>query len=170
MRIIKRWEAYFGMAYSSRAMIKFFSLLVCVSHWTACMWGWIGSNQGTGAFTWIEATFANKAGATPGWTRTPLEKYVLSLHFAIMTLTSVGYGDIVPQTLAEYSLCCVIMAVGAIVWAWIIGNFFAVISQLDMFDAEHKRLCDDIGQMMCYHNIGSELRRSVRAFMQQSKE
>lgn len=45
-----------------------------------------------------------------------------SLYYAVMTLTSVGYGDITPQNEAEYIGCIFLMLVSGIVWAYILGG------------------------------------------------
>ena len=50
------------------------------------------------------------------------ELYVASLHWAMMTVTSIGYGDIVPQTVTEYSVCVVFMLIAGASWAVIIGG------------------------------------------------
>eukprot|EP00971_Amphidinium_carterae_P134603 2667868-Amphidinium_carterae.1 len=39
-----------------------------------------------------------------------------------MTLTSVGYGDIVPQNETEYFLCTILMLMCGFVWAYVVAS------------------------------------------------
>ena len=49
----------------------------------------------------------------------PLAIYASALHWSLMTVTSIGYGDIVPTRLEEYYVGCICQLVGACAWAYI---------------------------------------------------
>eukprot|EP00747_Dinoflagellata_sp_TGD_P012168 gnl/TRDRNA2_/TRDRNA2_121430_c1_seq1.p1 gnl/TRDRNA2_/TRDRNA2_121430_c1~~gnl/TRDRNA2_/TRDRNA2_121430_c1_seq1.p1 ORF type:complete len:482 (-),score=69.71 gnl/TRDRNA2_/TRDRNA2_121430_c1_seq1:22-1338(-) len=71
--------------------------------------------------SWVVA-FAN--GRAAGTTLNPCISpmlYVVSVYFVLMTMMSIGYGDIVPQSFPELVLCTMIMTVGCLVWAYVIG-------------------------------------------------
>ena len=54
-------------------------------------------------------------------------KFNLFIYFSIVTLTTLGYGDITPQTLEASSLCQLEAIVGqfftAVVIAWLVGSY-----------------------------------------------
>jgi len=50
-----------------------------------------------------------------------LQKYIISLYWAFMTMTTVGYGDIVPYSSSEKLLTILIMCISCGVFAWILG-------------------------------------------------
>ena len=54
-------------------------------------------------------------------------KFSLFIYFSIVTLTTLGYGDITPQTLGASSLCQLEAIVGqfftAVVIAWLVGSY-----------------------------------------------
>lgn len=64
-------------------------------------------------------------------------RYLTSLYWAFTTLTSVGYGDIVPHTNGEKIFAMWVMIFGAVVYATIFGNVALIIQS---FDAEQMRL------------------------------
>ena len=47
----------------------------------------------------------------------PFAVYIWSLHWSVMTITSIGYGDFSPQRKSEYVVCIVCMFLGGIMWA-----------------------------------------------------
>ena len=59
-------------------------------------------DEGVGVWTWLAALEGGKTGAdgvSPAMRfDTPGSKYMASLYFSLYTITSVGYGDIAPQT------------------------------------------------------------------------
>jgi len=50
------------------------------------------------------------------------ERYVAGLYWAITTMTTVGYGDILPRTDSERLFATVIMLMGATVFGYIVGS------------------------------------------------
>ena len=102
--------------------------------------------------------------------RNPKHQYVISLYFAIMTLTTVGYGDVLPQNMAEYSLMIVMMFLGGFMWAYIIGSVCAVTATLDIKKIEHQQLYDQINSMLVDMSIDRSTAARVRSFMFQSEE
>ena len=58
--------------------------------------------------------FYRRQGAVPCFQ--PAEMYAASLHFAVMTVTSIGYGDIVGQNLAERFFICFLMMCSGMLW------------------------------------------------------
>ena len=52
----------------------------------------------------------------------PATVYVWALHWSVMSITSIGYGDISPTHDVEYVVCSVCMLGGGILWAYLIGS------------------------------------------------
>jgi len=91
--------------------LKFVFLITLVSHWFACIWGLTAfieaGSLGTDLLTtqnwisnWYESSYV-EGGLNPiGWYNS-IPRYFLCLFWAIQSITSIGYGNIAPVTLAE---------------------------------------------------------------------
>ena len=119
--MIARWENYFAISYAKQALMKFFITLLFSSHMMACCWGLLGmqyseancggdgvdekvidandpflvvpGHEGVLA-SWIVQLYNGKASTDSPCD--PVVVYIWSLHFSVMTITSIGYGDISP--------------------------------------------------------------------------
>jgi potassium voltage-gated channel Eag-related subfamily H protein 7 len=120
-RVFKRWETRISINYSQLSLAKFLLIMVASGHWMACLWGLMGKatfdgKDGEHVEVWLERqkkswlydVFPPIEGEEH-IPRTPDagEIYVASLYWSVMTLTSIGYGDIVPVTRSERLLCVV---------------------------------------------------------------
>ena len=183
-RIVTRYRADTSISYGVIQLVGFVVLAVLFCHWMACLWGFVGhlqvamgadEAQGGEDFpsnSWLGAF--EKSGAGPfgyKWNiRNPKHQYVIALYFSIMTLTSVGYGDVLATTIAEYALVIVIMFVGGFMWAYIIGAVTAVITTIDIKKIEHQQLYDQINSMLVDMSIERTTAARVRSFLFQSEQ
>ena len=71
-------------------------------------------------------TYPNWLNFTKSYDESFLSVYISSLYFVIATLTTVGYGDIVSQSLFERIFQLILLAIGSVVYPYVvstIGNF-----------------------------------------------
>ena len=64
--------------------------------------------------------------------RNGVDLYLAALHWATMTLTTIGYGDIVPITATERIICFIGQLMGVLVSAYVIGASATVLDTTTM--------------------------------------
>lgn len=102
-----------------RDAFTFFSLLILtilVAHLIACMWMLLGR---------VEPS------------KTEMENYLLAMYWAMTTITTIGYGDITPQTNAQIIFTMVVQITGVTIFGFLIGKIAGVFSKKDPAEIEY---------------------------------
>lgn len=110
-RIFSRWESELGLTYAVLKLLKFICGVMLLGHWMACVWGGVVlfEDLEEGELTWIQSQ---------GLAINPKVRYIAALYWAVMTLTTIGYGDVIPQTTEERMVCILCMMIGGGVYAY----------------------------------------------------
>jgi potassium voltage-gated channel Eag-related subfamily H protein 7 len=183
-RIFRRWEIRIGMQHSSFLTIQLIITMLALNHWLACCWGLTAFLQSKDSITWFSRwldgqpttseacstgvhLYANAAYREECWYH--LDVYVACLHWAMMTITSIGYGDIVPTNTVEYTACSAFMLLAGVSWAQIIGQICGIAAQGDPVETEFYRQSDDMNRLMQFMETDLPLRREVREYLNRSK-
>ena len=117
------------------------------------------------------ATGDRNDGVVPSKCINPWPMYCASLYWAIMTITSIGYGDIAatPLNAAEQFITAVLMMLGGFLWGQVIGTFCGVIATFDPHGAEFRRNMDDLNVFMSNKRLPDDMRRRLREYFHQTK-
>jgi len=98
---------------------------VVISHFLACLWYIVGINSES-ELTWvlvynhIDTDWASK--------------YLNSLYWSLVTMSTVGYGDIVPQNQVEKGFCIFTILVGFTLFGFTMGSFGDIIRKMNAKD------------------------------------
>ena len=99
-----------------------------MSHLLACLWYLIGNFNYQSKNTWI--TYYNFQNID--WE----SKYLNSLYWSMVTMVSVGYGDIVPQNNIEKVFCIITMLIGFTIFGFTFGSFGDIIQKMNAKNQE----------------------------------
>ena len=143
-------------------MVKLLLYIIIVAHLLACVWfgmAYVESFGGTG----LSGTATSTTGATIGvsWAakdglfdKNVGSQYLKSLYWAFITITTVGYGDIVPVTIPETIYSVVVMLVGTTLYAMVIANMTSLFSSIDAVPALHRMVERCMNKLMQTRAIG----------------
>lgn len=66
--------------------------------------------------------------------------YFTALYWSVMTLTTIGYGDVAPVTLGEQLICIFAMLLGGSIYAYVIGAVCGIVSSMDEATTEYHKV------------------------------
>lgn len=91
--------------------------------------------------------------------------YISALHWSMMTITSIGYGDISPTNISEYNVCIVLMLIAGVTWAYIIGEICRVATNGNPVTRRANEAEDAINHLMASESLPDEFRQKVRTYL-----
>ena len=91
-------------------------------------------------------------------------RYCISLYWAVTTLTTIGFGDIVAVTHAEYIYTIFCMYVGVSFYAYIAANVATVLASLDTNTQMHNQKMDKLNEFLKATKMPSALRTRLRKY------
>eukprot|EP00440_Ansanella_granifera_P051278 gb/GFBE01055585.1/.p1 GENE.gb/GFBE01055585.1/~~gb/GFBE01055585.1/.p1 ORF type:complete len:815 (+),score=146.05 gb/GFBE01055585.1/:1-2445(+) len=119
--------------------------------------------------SWVVKFASGRAAGTPSDPCDPAMIYLVSVYWAVVTMTSVGYGDVLPVTPLEYIVCCVCMMASSILWAYIIGAGCAVMSNMDPESQLFEQRLDAFNAMTRDLEIPLSIRHRGREYIREER-
>ena len=89
-------------------------------------------------------------------------QYTVAMYWAVTTITTVGYGDIVPHSDTERWFAIACQLVGGAFYGYVIAQTTAIAVSFDANNGTYYQKMDAIRSWMNHHNFGRGLRRKVR--------
>jgi len=94
----------------------------------------------------------------------PATQYLRALYWTVTTLTSVGYGDIVPTTNAQMVYAIAVMLIGAGLYTYVISNMVRFFASGDVVKAAFAEKLERIYAFINYHRLPSPLKRRILTY------
>jgi len=119
--------------------------------------------------SWVIAFAQGRAGGNPINPCDPLTLWIAAVYWASMTLTSIGYGDILPTTLAEYIVCTCCMLLSGLVWAYVIGGVCTIALSSNPEQLAFEERLDSFNRMSESQKLPQETRWRARQYIREAR-
>jgi hypothetical protein len=121
--IFRRWRRRSRSRAGAVRILRFVMVVAIALHLVACAWFLLPALEGSPNGSWVTRQGIDGL-SVPA-------QYLRSLYWAVVTMTTVGYGDITPGTDLEHAFAIVVMLLGASLYAFAIGNIASLFTSLD---------------------------------------
>ena len=91
-------------------------------------------------------------------------RYLICLYWALVTVATIGYGDIVPRTDLERLFVVGAIFVGNGIFAYMIGKVTSLAAQLNIHEQVFTEKMDSVNEFMRVHRLPRTLKDRVRDF------
>ncbi|XP_071451245.1 voltage-gated delayed rectifier potassium channel KCNH8 [Hetaerina americana] len=166
-RLLQRMDRHsqHSAAILSLLMLSF----TLLAHWLACLWYVVADTERS----------KHKSDWDLGWIHhmadrlkmnissvTHAESYITALYFTCSSLTSVGFGNVSPNTNSEkiFSICT--MLIGALMHAVVFGNVTAIIQRMYSRRSLYQSKWRDLKDFLALHAVPKELRQRMLDYFQ----
>ena len=92
--------------------------------------------------------------------------YIDAAYWVLTTMSTVGFGDILPYNSVERIFACSVIVLGTFVWAYIVGSFSSTLQNMDRDKNKYDEEMRSIKAMMRFHEVPEELGDRMDAFFQ----
>ncbi|KAA0722525.1 Cyclic nucleotide-gated channel cone photoreceptor subunit alpha CNG channel 1 [Triplophysa tibetana] len=128
--------------------------ILIIIHWNGCIFFAISKTIGFGTDTWVYPNISD-----PNFGRLS-RKYIYCLYWSTLTLTTIGETP-PPVRDIEYLFVVADFLIGVLIFATIVGNVGAMISNMNASRAEFQAKIDSIKQYMQFRKVTKDLEARV---------
>ncbi|XP_005164064.1 potassium voltage-gated channel subfamily H member 6a isoform X1 [Danio rerio] len=175
VRVARKLDRY--SEYGAAVLFLLMCTFALIAHWLACIWYAIGNMERTSSariggmkIGWLD-NLADQIGKQYNDSNSfsgpsIKDKYVTALYFTFSSLTSVGFGNVSPNTNPEkiFSIC--VMLIGSLMYASIFGNVSAIIQRLYSGTARYHTQMLRVKEFIRFHQIPGGLRQRLEEYFQ----
>ncbi|XP_076871723.1 voltage-gated inwardly rectifying potassium channel KCNH7 isoform X3 [Brachyhypopomus gauderio] len=171
VRVARKLDRY--SEYGAAVLMLLMCIFALIAHWLACIWYAIGNVEKPylgDTIGWLD-NLGMSIGkqynySDPSSGPSIKDKYVTALYFTFSSLTSVGFGNVSPNTNSEkiFSIC--VMLIGSLMYASIFGNVSAIIQRLYSGTARYHLQMLRVREFIRFHQIPNPLRQRLEEYFQ----
>nr|XP_046232951.1 potassium voltage-gated channel subfamily H member 1b isoform X1 [Scatophagus argus] len=160
-------------------------LLVCVfglaAHWLACIWYSIGDYEVIDEDTnrvredsWlfllgetVGTPYRFNVSGSGRWEGGPSKDsvYITSLYFTMTSLTSIGFGNIAPNTDGEKIFAVAMMMIGSLLYATIFGNVTTIFQQMYANTNRYHEMLNSVRDFLKLYQVPKGLSERVMDYI-----
>lgn len=135
-------------------IVKFLFFFIILIHISSCLWIYIGLPTENENFTWIYYNYLSDS--TPG------EVYLASMYFNLVTMYTIGYGDIRPYTFWERFYNCIFMSIAIVLYSFSVTSLSTIFQRYNMLKAKLNYKLEYVKDLFIKYNLSKELHRKIK--------
>ncbi|XP_015185531.1 PREDICTED: potassium voltage-gated channel subfamily H member 2 isoform X11 [Polistes dominula] len=170
VRVARKIDRY--SEYGAAVLLLLMASFALIAHWMACIWYAIGNAERPtlkSKVGWLDI-LANDTHQFYSHNNTGgpsiKSRYITALYFTFSSLTSVGFGNVAPNTDAEKIFTIIVMLIGSLMYASIFGNVSAIIQRLYSGTARYHTQMLRVREFIRFHQIPNPLRQRLEEYFQ----
>ena len=154
----------FEFTYSKIKIVVLLCQIILFTHLMACFWAIAsGFTDDGNKRTWI-SVFSARHEEAEGVPPTPSDVYAAALYWSSMTVTSIGYGEMLPENSAERIVCSIFMLLSGMVWTYALSTGAGVAATLNPNATLYQNTMDQLNYFMKERSLPKDMRRDLREF------
>ena len=138
------------------SLIKLCMIIFFLAHWCACIWYFIGRSEDS--YTWLDGSLLANESIS--------QQYVAALYFAVMTMMTVGYGDIIPVTIGERLFAIFVMLLGGGIFGFTLSSITEIAKSLEDEEAKRKRNIYTTTRYMQQQGVDKRIQDEVQKYLE----
>merc|ERR1712159_671127 len=113
--------------------------------------------------TWLKSYLNGTKGGPIGG-RSDGEIYVAVLYWALTTMSTIGYGDIIPVSTWERMITAVAMVIGSCTFAYGLTNVCFLVYNYNRYQVTYESTMDENAEFFERHNVPSSLLSRIQRY------
>ncbi|MCB1325856.1 MAG: ion transporter [Leptospiraceae bacterium] len=142
-RISRDWHTNRVLNQSIVRLIFFGFWIALLAHWLAC--GWIGLSE-------------------PDTSLASHFQYADAAYWVVTTMTTVGYGDIIPASYPQKFYTMFVMIVGVGVYGYVIGNVSTLLANTDMAKINYVNKIEELNTFFQDRQLPGPLQNKIKHY------
>ncbi len=138
-------------------VIKFGLVFSCITHITTCFFIFIGFYSRED-LNWI---------ISGGFSTDFVELYISSLYFNLVTIYSIGYGDITPVNTIEKIWVCILMMMGSFLYSYVVSSLSTIFSNTTDKYNKYKEKLKVLQSISDEYNLSQNLHHKLKQNVKQ---
>lgn len=152
------------------AVLRTLGMSALFAHWIACAWHWIGISPAVGGDlrdmqpdeSWIAAAGLSE--------RTVAERYIASVYWTLVTMSTVGFGDISPVTAGEQGFTMLVVVIGMLGGGILVADILQVVAAQAKSSNSQRQREDGISHLLRTVAPPKPLRRRLHRWLEDSNK
>ena len=152
-QITNYMEDHFGVPAIVFNLVDMFCRVIFISHMVSCLWWGLTAGAMEGPHWFDEVANTGHALGNSAFQ----DQYITSLYWVIQTLTTTGYGDVVPVTDNERIVAIVVLVLGATVFSYVVAHISELIQSFNQAEARVAHRMTEVKEFLSDARVSSTL-------------